>query len=214
MAGRRVEPGYLRIAGMLRADIAGGRFAAGAKLPSETQLMMRHAVSRSVAKWAIAVLKADGLVEGRQGSGVFVRQPQRVARHPHSFGPDWRPDLREVIKADRVIAARLALMPGDLVLYTRGRSLPVGGPIQITEAWKPVAAGGQQLAPDRCQDRLIVRPASPEELKALELPSRGSVIVITRDRLAGDVPTEAIDIVVASDSVELVYEFPEDLDGR
>jgi Bacterial regulatory proteins, gntR family len=42
MSGRRVEPAYLRIAGMLRAYIAGGRFAAGAKLPSETQLMMRH----------------------------------------------------------------------------------------------------------------------------------------------------------------------------
>jgi DNA-binding GntR family transcriptional regulator len=197
---------------MLRADIAGGRFPAGAKLPSETQLMMRHEVSRSVAKWAIAVLKADGLVEGRQGSGVYVRNPQRAARHPHTFGPDWRADLQEVIKADRVIAARLALMPGDPVLHTRGRSLPTDGPIQITEAWRP-ADGGQQLAPDRCHDRLIVRPASPDELKALELPSRGSVIVITRDRLAGDVPAEAVNIIVASDSMELVYEFPEHPDA-
>jgi DNA-binding GntR family transcriptional regulator len=212
VTSRRAEPAYLRIAGMLRADIAGGRFAAGAKLPSETQLMMRHEVSRSVAKWAIAVLKADGLVEGRQGAGVFVREPQRASRHPHSFGPDWRADLQEVIKADRVIAARLALMPGDLVLHTRGRSLPVDGPIQITEAWRPAGAQ-QEVAPDRCRDRLIVRPASPDEIRDLELPSRGSVIVITRDRLAGDVPAETVNIIVASESMELVYEFPESPDA-
>ena len=44
---------YLRLAGLLRADIVAGRIPPGGRLPSETQLMMRHRVSRSVAKWAI-----------------------------------------------------------------------------------------------------------------------------------------------------------------
>lgn len=63
----------------------------------------------------------------------------------------------------------------------------------------------------RWRDRIIVRPASPQELVDLELPSRGSVIVITRDCMAGPMPVEAIDIIVSSDRMELVYEFSEQL---
>lgn len=76
VAGRNDEPAaYLRIARVLRREIALGRLPPGARLPSETQLMMRHAVARSVAKWAIALLKADGRVEERPGSGFYVRLP-------------------------------------------------------------------------------------------------------------------------------------------
>jgi DNA-binding transcriptional regulator YhcF (GntR family) len=175
--GRRVEPAYLRIAGMLRADIVGGRFAAGARLPSETQLMMRHEVSRSVAKWAIAVLKADGLVEGRQGSGVFVRAPKRASRHPYSFGSSWRADLQEVIKADRVIAARLVLMPGDSVIHTRSRSLPADGPIQIMEAWRP-AGDRQGSTADRCR----VVPGAARRWTPPHAPATGQRSRSTRRR--------------------------------
>jgi GntR family transcriptional regulator len=54
----------------LRAQIVSGDLSPGAKLPSETKLMHQYDVSRTVAKWAISVLKGEGLVEGRAGSGV------------------------------------------------------------------------------------------------------------------------------------------------
>lgn len=56
----------------LRRAIASGQFPPGSKLPSEAQLTAAHGVSRTVVREAIAALRADRLVEARQGAGVFV----------------------------------------------------------------------------------------------------------------------------------------------
>lgn len=66
----------------LRADIAEGAFRPGEKLPSEVQLTERFGVSRTVVREAVAGLRADGLVEPRQGAGVFVLQPPEEAPRP------------------------------------------------------------------------------------------------------------------------------------
>lgn len=56
----------------LRAEIASGRFSVGDKLPSQSHLTERFAVSRTVVREAVASLQADGIVESHQGAGVFV----------------------------------------------------------------------------------------------------------------------------------------------
>ena len=56
----------------LRAQVLGGEFAPGHKLPTESRLTETFGVSRTVVREAIATLAADGLVEARQGAGVFV----------------------------------------------------------------------------------------------------------------------------------------------
>ncbi|MCP3021159.1 FadR/GntR family transcriptional regulator [Cupriavidus basilensis] len=61
-----------RIADALRADIAAGRFAAGARLPAEAALGETFGVSRPIVREAIAQLKADGLLVTRKGSGAYV----------------------------------------------------------------------------------------------------------------------------------------------
>jgi len=54
-----------------------------------------------------------------------------------------------------------------------------------------------------------VRPANPDEIAALDLPSRGTVIVIIRTSLgACDVPIDTADIVIPSDRCELIYDLP------
>lgn len=58
----------------LRQEIGEGRFPPGSRLPSEAQLTAAHGVSRTVVREAIAALRADRLVEARQGAGVFVIQ--------------------------------------------------------------------------------------------------------------------------------------------
>jgi GntR family transcriptional repressor for pyruvate dehydrogenase complex len=62
----------VRVAEDLRGRILGGDFPAGGKLPTEVELTATFGVSRTVIREAIAVLAADGLVEPRQGAGVFV----------------------------------------------------------------------------------------------------------------------------------------------
>jgi DNA-binding FadR family transcriptional regulator len=63
----------------LRERIGGGRLKPGDKLPTEQALIQELGVSRTVVREAIAGLRADGLVEPRQGIGVFVREAARPA---------------------------------------------------------------------------------------------------------------------------------------
>ncbi len=56
----------------LRKRIGAGEFGPGAKLPTESQLTTHFGVSRTVVREAIAALAADGMVQPRQGAGVFV----------------------------------------------------------------------------------------------------------------------------------------------
>jgi DNA-binding GntR family transcriptional regulator len=152
-------PAYLRIAGDLRAAILSGALVPGARLPSETRLMTQYGVSRTVAKWALSVLKGEGIVEGRRGSGTFVRSVARLVRHAH--GRDQRaadgstsPFARDAERAGRAgewqhrseradadadTARRLGIRPGDPVMSTRYVFLAGGEPIQLSYSREPLA---------------------------------------------------------------------------
>lgn len=70
-------PGSLvsQVGEILRQAILSGQYEPGAKLPSEIELTEAHGVSRTVTREAVAVLRSDGLVEVRQGAGIFVLPP-------------------------------------------------------------------------------------------------------------------------------------------
>ena len=57
----------------IRADVAAGRFAAGARLPGEPQLAKRFGVSRPTVSRALLDLQHEGLIERRAGSGTYIR---------------------------------------------------------------------------------------------------------------------------------------------
>ncbi|MEO5771474.1 MAG: FadR/GntR family transcriptional regulator [Burkholderiaceae bacterium] len=63
------------IVGSLAANIREGRLNAGEKLPTETEIMARFAVSRTVVRESLSRLQASGLVETRHGIGTFVLPP-------------------------------------------------------------------------------------------------------------------------------------------
>lgn len=73
-----------RIAETLRADIAEGRLEPGAKLPAVRTLADRYGVARNTAAKAITLLKAEGLITTRYGSGAYVREAHPVRK----LGPD------------------------------------------------------------------------------------------------------------------------------
>uniref|UniRef100_UPI003F4929B8 GntR family transcriptional regulator n=1 Tax=Sphaerisporangium sp. CA-236357 TaxID=3240030 RepID=UPI003F4929B8 len=73
-----------RIADDLRADITEGRLPAGGKLPAVRDLAERYSVSRNTAAKAITILKGEGLITTRYGSGAYVREPHPIRR----LGPD------------------------------------------------------------------------------------------------------------------------------
>ncbi|MDB6452845.1 FadR/GntR family transcriptional regulator [Falsirhodobacter sp. 20TX0035] len=71
-----------RVSEALRAEITEGRLKPGDRLPSEARLTEAHGVSRTVVREAIAALRADRLVEARQGAGVFVLEAPVPERAP------------------------------------------------------------------------------------------------------------------------------------
>ncbi|MCX7256865.1 MAG: FadR/GntR family transcriptional regulator, partial [Polaromonas sp.] len=58
----------------LAASIREGQLKRGEKLPTESEIMARFDVSRTVVREALSKLQASGLVETRHGIGTFVLQ--------------------------------------------------------------------------------------------------------------------------------------------
>jgi DNA-binding FadR family transcriptional regulator len=97
----------------LRRRVTDGTLKPGDKLPTEKLLIEEFGVSRTVVREAISGLRADGLVEPRQGIGVFVREPEE--RHPEmaflSVSPDKISAIIEMLElraAVEIEAAGLA----------------------------------------------------------------------------------------------------------
>lgn len=61
-----------QVADQLGAEILQARWLPGDKLPTEAQMVGQFGVSRTVVREAVSRLKSLGLVDSRQGSGVFV----------------------------------------------------------------------------------------------------------------------------------------------
>jgi GntR family transcriptional regulator len=74
------RPVYKQIADALREAIESGDFAAGHKLPSESDLTAWYRVAQGTVRQAISVLRGEGLVVAEHGRGVFVRSRPRVRR--------------------------------------------------------------------------------------------------------------------------------------
>ena len=76
------SPKHREISRQLRAEIAAGRYPAGARLPSEPQLVRRFGVSRPTVGRAMLDLQNEGLIERRAGSGTYVREASSI--HPRA----------------------------------------------------------------------------------------------------------------------------------
>jgi DNA-binding GntR family transcriptional regulator len=63
---------WVWLAANIRTKIASGELAPGAKLPSTAELRREHGVSEMVIRNAMITLKAEGLVYGVPGVGVYV----------------------------------------------------------------------------------------------------------------------------------------------
>jgi len=71
---------YRKVADELAAAIRGGAWRTGQKLPSERDLAERYGVSRPSIREAMIALEIYGLVEIRQGSGIYVVEPRAGTR--------------------------------------------------------------------------------------------------------------------------------------
>lgn len=152
------QTSFLAVADALRTRIASGEWAVGEKMPSRARIAEEFGVGTSVAQRAMERLIVEGLLEGRSGSGTYVRRPRerlRMVRSRHRErrgGSPFRADMKEHgragtwesrstarVPAPEDIAERLAIEPGDLCVHTRYEFLADGLPVQLSDSWEPMA---------------------------------------------------------------------------
>lgn len=74
-----------KIAAEIRALIMSGEWEPGRKIPSTDDLIKAHGTSNVTVQKALNVLKAEKLLEGRSGSGVYVREKAAQIITPASY---------------------------------------------------------------------------------------------------------------------------------
>lgn len=106
-----LRPPYVQVVEALRADIEGGVFAPGERLPTHQQMVDAFGVSVGTVKRALNELQGAGLVVSRQGQGAFVRTNAPVIGSPPADLDDVRAvlaDLRRRLEEVEAAVAKLS----------------------------------------------------------------------------------------------------------
>lgn len=141
-------PKYLQIANFIKNEIVRGDRKPGEEIPSERQIALEWNVARPTAAKALNALRVQGLVESRQGSGTYVRDPQAAIRareryqRARKFGRIYATgDYAEiksadVVKAPDYVREALALKENaDVVRRRRVTFSTVDGPVETSVSW-------------------------------------------------------------------------------
>jgi GntR family transcriptional repressor for pyruvate dehydrogenase complex len=107
------------VSGELQRRIARGDLKPGDRLPTEKALGEVFGVSRAVIREAVARLKADGLIETRQGSGAFVVEaPKTINLHFWKGAGSELDELRDIFELRAMVEGAVA----ELAAQRRTRS--------------------------------------------------------------------------------------------
>jgi GntR family transcriptional regulator len=71
----RTEPAYQTLRDQLRGEIAAGHYRDGARLPTESEIVARHSLSRQTVRRAFQDLVAEGVVYRVPGRGTYASEP-------------------------------------------------------------------------------------------------------------------------------------------
>lgn len=137
------------VAGELRRRISSGLYLQGRPIPTVAGLVHEFGVSAITVRRALRDLVVEGLLVGRQGLGVFVKDGRRIVRSlssasPTSFADHMRmvgvePGFKElglsIISAPTDIAARLDLPRGTTIYRHDKLILADGRPISLDIAY-------------------------------------------------------------------------------
>lgn len=144
-----------QVAEALSAEIRSGRLGAGDRLPTEAELVAQFGVSRTVVREAMSRLKSLGLVDSRQGSGVFVK---RAGFSPLNFDARFAESRQAVIQ---IVEVRRALEAEVAGLAAQRRTAADVKRIRqaVAALDKAVRAGGDGVEEDVNYHRAIADAA-------------------------------------------------------
>lgn len=174
-------------------------------MPSERALAEQYGSARNTAREAIRLLAEQGLVTAKHGSGVFVREPQKLFR----FGSDrysiknretgltpFRLEAKKQSKVPRIdvpsiaqerppldVAERLKV-PADeeSVVHRENHYFADEEPVQIVSTY---------LRWDEAQGTLLMQPKTGKDGIYGRLEDLGHVMTHVRDEISARMPTPA-----------------------
>lgn len=121
---------YQQIARAIATAIGDGRYGPGDKLPSERELADDFGVSRPTVRDAMIALEFQGLVEARQGSGVYVNAvaaPTGEDPAEVEVGSLELTEARRLFEGEACALSAAAITEADLSLLERIVDRMAGG---------------------------------------------------------------------------------------
>jgi len=106
----------------LRAEIVGGRWAVGERIPNEAGLSKMLSVSRGTVREAVRAVVSQGLLETRQGSGTYVKSavdPTAALDRVKRAGLRDQWEARAALDAEAARLAAIRHTPADLETIRR-----------------------------------------------------------------------------------------------
>ncbi|WP_240675548.1 PLP-dependent aminotransferase family protein [Cellulomonas endophytica] len=201
---RRPGPTYAALADAIRAAILSGALPLRTRVPGEREVAASLGVSRTTAAAGYDVLREEGYLVSRRGSGTVTAVPDeaRGARATGAFGGpavDGLLDLSMAApSAPSALGAHYAAALEDLAHHTGGRGYePLGLPVLRAAVAEWYTARGVPTAPDEvlvtsgaqhALHLLVEAHAGPGDRAAVEHPTYPHAIDAVRGAGARPVP--------------------------
>ncbi|MFI0163135.1 PLP-dependent aminotransferase family protein [Streptomyces sp. NPDC017095] len=123
----RSEPLAHALAAAVREAVIDGRLPAGTRLPSERELARALRLSRGTVVAALSLLRADGWLRTRHGSGSAVRLPARLTERTSP----WSLDRGGAPGADLDLTLAVTAAPHDAYRAALARAAELSGPLLV-----------------------------------------------------------------------------------
>ncbi|MFG2891042.1 FadR/GntR family transcriptional regulator [Streptomyces sp. NPDC048248] len=172
-----------RVAAILSEEIESGRLAEGDKLPTEVELVKQLGVSRTVIREAVSRLRSAGLVEPRQGRGVFVMPRRTRPLDLEADASGTKSKVLQIVEVRRAMEGEAASLAA-----TRASADDIARMRQSLAAIdKAVAAGGDGVDEDLAFHQSIAE-------------STGNAVMVSTVRYLGEVLRSGIRVTRANEA--------------
>lgn len=153
--GETGGPRYVQLRQRLEAGIESGVLPPNSSLPPEREIAEITELSRVTVRKAIQELVREGLIEQRQGSGSFVREPMHRMEQSLSHLTSFTEDMarRGMDTTSRWLERGIFLSTED---ERKALDLPEGG--EVARIYRLREAGGRPMALERASLPLDILP--------------------------------------------------------
>lgn len=231
------EPVWSQIARSVEEQIVAGNLPSGTRLPTETQLAASFEVNRHTLRRALRELVRKGLITATPRRGTIVsrhritfpisnrisfsdaltstdRAPsERLLGHSIGLAPKEMAEWLSIAARSNVVDLKIMRVANEVPICLTSSWLPadrferIGGLLERLGCLEKALAKMGVSAFKLQQTRVVSQPASPEEIKLLEL-SKGATVLVVNSLFVdeSDEPIVASHNRFAADRVELLVD--------